>query len=149
MRSSYDVVFDDIIFILLAYTSQPYAEDMSIQPDVSHIPYSTSSREKRGDIITFEQFEDGDLLSETFDNTESVIESDDESTLPPSIIEEDIDAMSPGNESDDEPISMDIFEDIRDGGQYNLSINRREVRYKILDHIKLGQSECKKLLLET
>ena len=42
--SSYDVVFGDIFSIALSYNSQPYAEAMAIQPDVSHILYATYSR---------------------------------------------------------------------------------------------------------
>ena len=44
--------------------------------------------------------------------------------------------MYSGDKSDDEPMSMDILEDICDGSKYNLSVNRRYARYKISDHIK-------------
>ena len=67
---SYDVVSDDIFSSVLAYTSQPYAEAMYMQPAVSYIPYVTTSREQPGDIITFTKFEEGDLLSETCDDRE-------------------------------------------------------------------------------
>ena len=40
----------------LAYTSQPYAEDMAMPLDVSYIPYATSSGEQTGDIITLTKF---------------------------------------------------------------------------------------------
>ena len=43
--------------------SQPYAEAMGVQTDVSYIPYATSSKGKTGNIITFTQFEEGGLLS--------------------------------------------------------------------------------------
>ena len=43
----------------LAYTSEPYAEAMSMHPDVTYTPYATSSRGETGDIITFTQFEEG------------------------------------------------------------------------------------------
>ena len=33
--STYDVVFDDILSIVLAYTSQPYAEAMAMRKDMS------------------------------------------------------------------------------------------------------------------
>ena len=49
----------------MAYTSQAYSEAMDMWPDVSYIPYSTSSREKTGNVITSAQFEEGNLLSET------------------------------------------------------------------------------------
>ena len=44
--------------------------------------------------------------------------------------------MSSGNESDAEPISMDMLEDISDGIQSHPIINRSEVRYNIWDHVK-------------
>ena len=47
-----------------------------------------------------------------------------------------MDVMSSGDESDGEPMSMDTLEEIRDGSQSHLSINKREARYKICDHIK-------------
>ena len=42
--SSYDVIFDDSFSSILSYTSHPYAEAMSMCPDVSYTPYATSSR---------------------------------------------------------------------------------------------------------
>ena len=65
--------------------SRTYAESMDMRPDMSYIPYDTSSREKTGDIIMFAQFEEGNLLSETRDNTESSNEYDDDSYLQPFI----------------------------------------------------------------
>ena len=61
--SSYNVVFDDSFYSALAHMSQLYAEDMAMRPAVSYIPYTISPRKKNGDIITFEQFEEGNLLS--------------------------------------------------------------------------------------
>ena len=54
-----------------------------------------------------------------------------------------------GDESDDEPISTDMLEDIQDGSQSRTSVNRRDARYKIRDHIKRGQVEWKGALLST
>ena len=48
--------------------------------------------------------------------------------------------MDSGDESDDEPMSMDILEDISDGSQSHPRINRRYARYKICDLIKQRQS---------
>ena len=45
-------------------------------------------------------------------------------------------AMDSDDESDDEPMSTEMLEDIRDGSQYHPSVNRRETHYKICDHIK-------------
>ena len=41
--SSYDVVFGDIFYSALVYTSQPYAEDMAMWLAVTYMPYATSS----------------------------------------------------------------------------------------------------------
>ena len=57
--------------------------------------------------------------------------------------------MSSGDESDAEPMSTDILEDIRDGIQSHPSINRGEARYKILDRFKQIQAEWKEALLST
>ena len=57
--------------------------------------------------------------------------------------------MLSGNKSDDEPMSMEILEDIRDGSKYYLSVNRREARYKICDLIKQIQEKWKGALLST
>ena len=47
--------------------------------------------------------------------------------------------MDSGNESDDEPISTEMLEDIRDRNQFHPNVNRREARYKIRDSIKQRQ----------
>ena len=83
--SSYGVVFYESFSSTLAYTSQPYAEAVDMRPVVLYIPCATSSKEKTGDIIMFVQFEEGDLLSETCNDTESGDKSDDDSIMPPLI----------------------------------------------------------------
>ena len=90
----------------------------------------------------FSQFEERDLLSEnqnllaeTRNDTEIDNKSDDNSTMPTLISEEEIDVMSSGNEYDAEPVSTDMIEGIRDGSQSRPSINRIETRYKIRDYI--------------
>ena len=50
-----------------------------------------------------------------------------------------MDAIDSGNESDDEPMSTKISEEISDGSQSHPNINRREVCYKIRDCIKQRQ----------
>ena len=62
---SYNSSFDEIFSTALAYASQTYAEAIAMCQDVSYIPHDTSSREKTGDIITFADFEEGNILSET------------------------------------------------------------------------------------
>ena len=81
--SSYDVVFDESVSSALAYTSQPYSEAMTMRPAVKYTTYATSPRGKTGDIITFEQFEEGNLLSEIRNNAESGYEYNNDSIMPP------------------------------------------------------------------
>ena len=52
-----------------------------------------------------------------------------------------MDVMNSLNESDDEPMTTEILEDICDGSQSHQSINRREARYKICERIKQRQLE--------
>ena len=129
----HDVVFHKIFSSALAYTSQPYAEAMAMRPSVSCITYAIHSKEQTGYIITFTQFVEGYLLLETSYDFESSNESDDDSILAP-LISEKKDAMSSGDESDAEPMSMDMLEDIRDGIQSHPIVNRREKRYRIRDN---------------
>ena len=68
--SSYDVVFEEIISSALSYTSQPYSEAMTMRPAVTYTPYVTSSKEQTGDVITFAQFEEGNILTETRNDAE-------------------------------------------------------------------------------
>ena len=77
-------------------------------------------------IIIFTQFEEGSLLSENRNNTESGNKSDDNSTLAPLISEEEMDVMASGDGFDSELISTEILEDIYDGIQSHTSINSRE-----------------------
>ena len=67
---------------------------------------------------------------------ESGNEYDENSTIPQLISEEELDVMSSGDESDDEPISTDMLEDICDGSQSHPRVNRREACYKIRDCIR-------------
>ena len=41
--------------------SCPYSEALAMRPAVSYIPYATSYHEQTGNIITFAQFEEGNL----------------------------------------------------------------------------------------
>ena len=69
--SLYSVVFDEIFSNELMYTSQAYSEKMVMRPAMSCIPYAKYSKENTGDIITFAQFEERNLLSEYRNDTES------------------------------------------------------------------------------
>ena len=78
---SYDVKFDESSVSALSYTSQPYSEAMAIRLAVTYTPYATSYKEQTGDIITLAQFEEGNLLSETRNDTESGDKSDGKSIM--------------------------------------------------------------------
>ena len=62
---SCDVVFDESFSSELAYTSQPYSEAMAMIPAAMYTPYATSPKEQTGNVITFAQFEEGNILTET------------------------------------------------------------------------------------
>ena len=74
-------MFDESFSSALSYTSRPYAEAMAMCPTVTYTPYATSYKEQTGDVITFTQFEEGDLISEPCNDTESDDESDSESIM--------------------------------------------------------------------
>ena len=57
--SLYDVVFDESFSNVLAYMSRP------VCLEVTYTPYATSLKEKTGDVITFAQFEEGNILTES------------------------------------------------------------------------------------
>ena len=59
-----------------------------MQPDVSYIPYAISYKVKNGNIITCTQFEEGNLLSDHRNDTESGNKYVDGSNLAPLISEE-------------------------------------------------------------
>ena len=60
--------------------------------------------------------------------------------MPPLLSKEEIYAMDSVDESEDEDMSTEILEDIRDRSQSHPIINRRDARYKIHDSIKQIQS---------
>ena len=117
-----------------------------MRPEVTYTTYGTSSIEQTGDIITFVQFEEGNILTKTCNNAESGDESDNESIM---MIEQDMDAINSGDESDHDIISTEMLEDIHDGSQTHLNVNRRLARYKIRDPITQIQSEGKGALKST
>ena len=78
---SYDVMFDKSFVSALSYSSRPYAEAMAMRPAVTYTPYATTSKEQASNVITFAQFEMGNLISETRNDTESGDESDSESIM--------------------------------------------------------------------
>ena len=77
----YNVVFDESFSSGLSYTSRPYAEAMAMRPIVTYTLYAKSSKEKTGDVLTFAQFEEGNLISETRNYTEIDDKSNSESIM--------------------------------------------------------------------
>ena len=62
----------------------------------------------------------------TREDAESGDKYDDNSIMPPLISKGKMDVMDYGDDSDDEPMSTDVLEDIRDGSQSRPNVNRRE-----------------------
>ena len=78
-------------------------------------------RKKTGDVITFAQFEEGNLLSETRKNTESGDKSDSESIM---MSEKDIENLDKEEKFDDDLISTETLHEIRDGNQTHPNIDK-------------------------
>ena len=74
-------MFDKSFSSALSYTSRPYAEAMAMRRTVTYTPYATSSKEQTSNVITFAQFEEGNSLTETRNDTESVDKSDSKSIM--------------------------------------------------------------------
>ena len=90
-----------------------------------YTPCDTSSREQTGNVIMFTQLEDGNIWTKTHNNVESGEKSDYDSIIPPLIIEEEMDVMDYGNESDHDLISTEMLEYICDVSQSHPNINQR------------------------
>ena len=99
---------------------------MVLRPAVMNTPYATSSKEQTGNVIMFAQFEEGNILTKTRNDTESGDESDNESIM---MSEQDMDAINYGDELDHDLISREMSEDSCDGIQTHPNVNRREARY--------------------
>ena len=119
---------------------------MTMHPAVTYTLYVKSPKEKTGNVITFAQFEEGNLLTETLNNSESGDESDSESLM---INKQDMESLDKNEKSDHNLITTETLEDICDGSQTHPNVNRREARYKIRDFIRQRQSEWKGALKAT
>ena len=87
---------------------------MAMRPTVTYTMYATSFKEQTGDVITFAQFEEGNLVTETRNDTESDDESDSESLM---MSEKDMENIDETENLDDNLISTETLHDIRDGNQ--------------------------------
>ena len=124
----------------LSYTSQPYSGVTAMRLAVTYTPYATSSKEQTGDVITFTQFEEGNLFTETCNDAEGCDKSDSESIM---MNEQDMENLNSNEKSDHNLISTETLEGIRDGSQTHPNVDKREARLKIRDRIKQRQSERK------
>ena len=131
--SSYDVVFDESFSSALTYTSKPYSEEIVMRLSVTYTTYGTSLREKTGNIMTFTQFEEGNILTKTSNDAESGDESDTESIM---MSKQDMENIDEKENFDYNHISMETLHDIREGNQTHPNIDKREAHLKISDRIK-------------
>ena len=100
---------------------------------VRYTLYATSSIKKTVDVITFTQFEEENILTETRNDTESGDESDSESIM---MNEQDMENLDEKEKFDDDLISTETLHDISGGNQTHPNIDKREARIKIRDRIK-------------
>ena len=89
-------------------------------------------------MITFAQFEEGNILTKTCNDAKSGDESDNESIM---MSKQDMDATNSGDESDYDIISTEMLEDICEGSQTHPNVNRREAGYKIRNRFRQRQLE--------
>ena len=106
---------------------------MAMRPAVMYTLYATSSKEQTSNVITFTQFEEGNILNKNRNDEESSDESDNESIM---MIKQDMGAINYGDESDHDLISTDMLDYIRDGSQTHTKFNRREAHYNIRDRVR-------------
>ena len=117
-----------------------------MRPAVTYTPCATSSKEKTGDVIMSAQFEEGNFLTETCNDIESGDESNNESLM---MNGQDMENLDEKEKFDDDHISTETLEDIRDGNQTHPNVDKREARLAICDRIKQRKSECKGALKAT
>ena len=113
---------------------------MAMRTEVTYTSYATSSKEQTGDVITFAQFEEGNIFTKNRNDAKSGDESDNESIM---MSEQDMDNIDSSDESDHDLISTEMLDDICDGSQTHPNVNKRETRYKICDRVRQRQSERK------
>ena len=95
-------------------------------------------KKKTGDVITFAQFEEGNILTETCNDSKSGDESDSKSIM---MSKQDMKNIDSNEQSDHDLISTEMLEDIRDVSQTHPNVNKREARYKICDCVRQKESQ--------
>ena len=103
-----------------------------MRTEVTYTPYATSSKEQTGNVIMFTQFEEGNILTETRNDAKSGDESDNEFIM---MSEQYMENLDSNEKSDNDLISTEMLEDIRDGSKTHLNVNKRGSRYKIHDRV--------------
>ena len=109
-------MFDKSFSSALSYTSRPYSEVMAMCPAVTYTLYVTSLKEQTGDVTTFAQFEEGNILTETRNDAESGDKSDSESLI---MNEQDMENLDSNEQSETHP-----------------NVNKREAQYEIPDRVR-------------
>ena len=99
-----------------------------------------SSKEQTSDVVMFTQFDEGNLITETRNDTESYDESDSKSLM---TSEKDMENINEKEKFDDDLISTETLHDIRDGNQTHPKIDQKEARIAIHDRIKQKKSNGK------
>ena len=104
---------------------------MAMRPAVTYTPYATSSEEQTSDLITFTEFEEGNILTENHNDAEIGDQADKESIM---MNKQDMDAINSGDESDRDLISTEMLEDIHDGSQTHpkLTEDKHVMKYVIV-----------------
>ena len=85
-----------------------------MRPAVTYTLFATSLKEKTGNVITFEHFEEGNIWTETRNDAESGDKSDSKSLMMSEKYMENLDSC---DDSDHDLISTEMLEDIRDRSQ--------------------------------
>ena len=93
-----------------------------MRPAVTYTPYATSSKEQTGDVITFAQCEDKNILTETRNHAESGDEFDNESIM---MSKQEMENLDSSDDSYHDLISTEMLQDIRDGSQTHTNVNKR------------------------
>ena len=109
-----------------------------MHPAVTYTPYATSSKEQTDNVITSAQFEEGNLITENRNDTESGDESDNESIM---MNKQDMENIDEKEKFDDDYISTETLHVIRDRNQTHPNVDKREARHKIRDRIWQRKSE--------
>ena len=91
-------------------------------------------------MITFAQFEEGNILTETRNDAESGDESDCKSIM---MNAQDMENIDSNDESNCDLISTETLEDIRDGSKTHQTVNKWEAHYEICDRVRQNESQWK------